>query len=100
MCRSSIITMRSGIAVKRALRRAAATAAGVSLVLTSIMCLWEWAENPGGIFRGPDGTNWAFVYDTAISWLVPTFLLTGVVVGLASLVHSVVTDSGASASRD
>ena len=45
----------------------------VAFSVTLVICLWEWIENPGGIFRGDDGTNWGFVFDTAISWLIPTF---------------------------
>lgn len=47
--------------------------AAVAFSVTLIICVWEWVENPGGIFRGDDGTNWSFVFDTAISWLIPTF---------------------------
>jgi hypothetical protein len=45
----------------------------VALPVTVFVTVWEWLENPGGIFRGPDGTRWAFVWETAASWLVPTF---------------------------
>lgn len=47
--------------------------AAVALSVTLVICVWEWIENPGGIFRGVDGTNWGFVFETAISWLIPTF---------------------------
>jgi hypothetical protein len=50
-----------------------AIAAVVSVSVTIIMVAWEWLENPGGIFRDANGTNWGFLYDTAISWLFPTF---------------------------
>jgi len=52
---------------------APAAGALVSATVTIIMVVWEWLENPGGIFRSDSGTNWEFVYDTAISWLLPTF---------------------------
>jgi hypothetical protein len=45
-------------------------AAAVALFVT----VWEWVENPGGIFRDASGTNWAFIYDTAVSWFVPVAL--------------------------
>ena len=61
-----------------------AAAAAVALVVTIVVTVWEWLENPGGIFRGEAGTNWGFVYDTAISWFVPTFLAVAVV---ASALH-------------
>ena len=31
----------------------------------------DWRLNPGGIFHGASGTNWSFVFETAISWFVP-----------------------------
>lgn len=46
--------------------------AAFASTLTIIITVWEWLENPGGIFRGPDGTNWRFIRDTAVSWLFPT----------------------------
>ncbi|MGI9265524.1 MAG: hypothetical protein ACR2QU_11395 [Gammaproteobacteria bacterium] len=60
----------------------------VSLLVTAFVTAWEWIENPGGIFRDEAGTNWQFVYDTAISWLLPTFLY----VAMASaIVHLMVS---------
>ena len=56
----------------------------VSSVLTIIVVVWEWLENPGGIFRGASGTNWEFVFETAVSWFVPTFINVAVV---ASVIH-------------
>jgi hypothetical protein len=54
-------------------------AAGV----TVIMVIWEWLENPGGIFRSENGTNWGFVFDTATSWFIPTFIYAAVVAFVA-----------------
>jgi len=45
-----------------------------AFILTLIITIWEWIENPSGIFHNENGTNWSFVYDTAISWFVPTFV--------------------------
>jgi len=61
-----------------------AVVAGIafSFVITFAVCLWEWIENPGGIFHGPDGTRWGFVLDTAISWFVPTLLNAFFIFGL------------------
>ena len=50
------------------------TGALISALVTLVITIWEWIENPGGIFHGTEGTNWNFVFDTAISWLVPTFI--------------------------
>jgi hypothetical protein len=58
----------------------ASTSAVVSLVIVT----WEWLENPGGIFHNADGTNWKFVVETAVSWLVPTFIYVAV---LAAILH-------------
>lgn len=46
----------------------------VSVSIALVVTLWEWLENPGGIFRGPEGTRWSFVLETAWSWLLPTLL--------------------------
>jgi hypothetical protein len=64
------------------------TGAAVAALVTLIMCVWEWLENPGGIFRDASGTQWHFVYDTAVSWFLPVF---GWVAILAALCHLVVT---------
>lgn len=63
-----------------------AAGALVSAAVTVIVVVWEWLENPGGIFRSESGTNWGFVFDTTISWLVPTFVYAAV---LASVLHAV-----------
>ena len=72
----------------RFMRRAGAFGLRAGLVcatmLTLVVTSWEWLENPGGIFRSAEGTNWRFVFDTAVSWFFPTFLYTG---GLAALTH-------------
>ncbi len=39
-----------------------------------VMMLWEWWENPGGIFRTNDGTHWQFVLETGWSWFMPIAL--------------------------
>ena len=36
----------------------------------------DWYENPGGIFRSAQGTQWSFVLETFISWFWPFALLT------------------------
>ena len=64
----------------------------VSMVVTVVICLWEWIENPGGIFHGADGTNWQFVLDTALSWLVPTFVDVVVIATLVRLLWLVVVE--------
>lgn len=52
----------------------------VSTVVTAIFTVWDWWANPGGIFRDVDRTHWPIVYETAISWLIPTFAWVAVLV--------------------
>lgn len=58
----------------RAVRRGLVFGAVVAVAVTVFVTTWEWLENPGGIFRDEAGTNWRFIRDTAISWLLPTFV--------------------------
>lgn len=71
------------------LRRFAATTLGgaalLALLLALINTVWDWLENPGGIFRGPDGTDWSIVAETAWSWLGPSFLYGWLLFALAWL---------------
>ena len=62
-----------------------ATGALVSATVTAIVVIWDWIENPGGIFRNEFGTNWKFVSDTAVSWFVPTLVYVAVIVSLSQL---------------
>jgi hypothetical protein len=57
----------------------------VSTVVTLIVVTWEWLENPGGIFRNGDGTNWNFILETAISWFVPTLIYTAIIASVLKL---------------
>ncbi len=57
----------------------------VAVLVTLVVCVWEWIENPNGIFRNADGTNWQFMFDTAVSWIVPTFEGTALLAGLLHL---------------
>jgi hypothetical protein len=60
----------------------------LSMTITLVIVSWELIENPGGIFRDQNGINWNFVYDTAESWFIPTFIY---VVVIASVAHLSVT---------
>tara|TARA_R100001143_G_scaffold31270_1_gene30449 strand:- start:20432 stop:20716 length:285 start_codon:yes stop_codon:yes gene_type:complete len=55
-----------------------------------IFTVWDWLENPGGIFRDANGTNWNFVYDTAVSWFVPTFITVAIIASAGHILFSVV----------
>lgn len=59
-----------------------ATGAASACVFT----LWDWLENPGGIFRGEQGTQWFIVLDTVASWFIPTFIALGCLGALAHFV--------------
>ena len=59
-----------------------------AFVITLVITIWEWLENPSGIFHNEDGTNWSFVYDTAISWFVPTFIQISII---SATLHIIVT---------
>ena len=61
------------------------TGALVSATVTIVVVIWELIENPGGIFRSEFGTNWQFVYETAISWFVPTLVYVAVIVSVSQL---------------
>ena len=65
-----------------------ALGAAVSAVVTVVVVIWEWLENPGGIFRNESGTNWQFVLDTAVSWCVPTFIYAAAIASAAHLAWS------------
>lgn len=55
--------------------------------LTSItMTVWDWLENPGGIFRGAEGTHWEFVFETLASWFLPTLFYVAVIAAVCHLV--------------
>ena len=43
----------------------------IAFLVAAAMTYADWRFNPAGIFRGPDGTNWDFVWDTWISWFGP-----------------------------
>lgn len=60
----------------------------VSLIVTLIIVTWEWLENPGGIFHGQNGTNWSFIYDTGISWFLPTFANVTLIAAIGHLIFS------------
>ena len=59
-------------------------------IVTIIITVWEWIENPSGIFHDQNGTNWSFVYDTAISWFVPTFIQVSIISAIMHILFSLV----------
>jgi len=67
-----------------------ATGTAVATLVTVIVVIWEWVENPGGIFRSEIGTHWNFVLDTAISWFVPTLVYVAITASVIHLAWTVV----------
>ncbi|MEO1320883.1 MAG: hypothetical protein AAFV30_09990 [Pseudomonadota bacterium] len=61
---------RMGQAARFALLASGTLAILVSLYFASC----DWIANPGGIFRSEAGTNWTFVWDTWLSWFLPTLI--------------------------
>jgi N6-adenosine-specific RNA methylase IME4 len=59
---------------------------GFASLAAAIFTVWDWLENPGGIFRDSSGTNWNFVYDTAVSWFVPTFIDVAIIASVGHIV--------------
>ena len=51
----------------------------VGLLVASAITFLDWRLNPGGIFHNAQGTDWAVVTETAISWFAPVSVLVGFV---------------------
>ncbi len=64
------IIVRMGQAARFSLLASGTLAIVVALYFAS----YSWFENPAGIFRSEEGTNWTFVWDTWISWFLPTLI--------------------------
>ena len=60
-------------------------------LITSVIMNWELIESHGEIFRHAQGVNWSFVFDTASSWFVPSFLYLGLTSAIAHLSISALT---------
>ena len=91
------------VGLGRGLLHGLLAALSLSAAIAAFVTLWELIENPGGIFRHAEGTQWGFVWDTAVSWLVPTFLYVATVaallhLGVSAVVH-VVRKARSSSSR-
>ena len=55
----------------RAVLRAVALGLASGALAGALAALRDWRINPAGPFRGPAGTNWAIVFETAWSWFLP-----------------------------
>ena len=47
----------------------------LSILLAAVPTVLHWIDNPGGVFRGAEGTQWESVIETFWSWLWPALLL-------------------------
>ncbi|XOV83266.1 MAG: hypothetical protein ACFHXK_20740 [bacterium] len=56
-----------------------------AVFITAAVTLWEWWENPSGIYHDGATTDWQIVYETAISWFLPAALYLFVVMLLLRL---------------
>lgn len=45
------------------------------LVVSVSMTIADWRLNPSGIFHNEEGTDWAIVTETALSWFWPVALI-------------------------
>ena len=45
------------------------------LVVGFVMTVLDWRLNPGGIFHTAQGTDWAVVVETAVSWFSPVSII-------------------------
>ena len=75
-------------ALAKSLRVGIVLGLAIAVVFALVICVWEWIENPGGIFHDANGTNWQFVYDTGISWLIPMFPTFAILAGVSHYLFS------------
>lgn len=71
--------------MKRLIVRSAYYSIGVSTLIAAVATEWDWLENPAGIFHDETGTNWPIVYDTAISWFLPSLMLAFALITTAAI---------------
>lgn len=64
----------------------------IGLIVALVMTFLDWRLNPGGIFRGDTGTDWARVAETAGSWFYPIAAAAGAVLVPVLLLFRFVTN--------
>ena len=62
----------------------------LSVGLAAIPTVLHWIDNPGGVFRGAQGTRWASVIETFWSWLWPALLLAVAVAAVIPLLFAAI----------
>ncbi|WP_394200229.1 hypothetical protein [Shewanella waksmanii] len=60
-------------------------------VISSLVTLWEWLQNPGGVFYAGGTTQWDNVLATFTSWFMPTFFYAGLAAAIGHLSISLLT---------
>ena len=58
----------------RVLLIGAAFGAVISALFSGGIVVWEVSENPGGVFRTPEGWRWDRMLETGWSWFAPLTL--------------------------
>ena len=59
----------------------------VALGVAGAATFLDWRANPGQLFQDHAGTRWSVVWDTFISWFLPTLLLAALILVPASIVY-------------
>lgn len=70
---------------QKSLRFGIALALVIALIAAIVPTVIDWYNNPGGVFRGSEGTRWGAVIETVWTWFWPIFLL---VVPMTVLIHA------------
>ncbi|MFK8010864.1 MAG: hypothetical protein AB8B80_02410 [Marinicellaceae bacterium] len=65
----------------------------IAFVMAVIMSIWNWLENPNGIFHNSIETNWSFVYETFVSWFIPALLYSFVLLSISTYCYKMLRKS-------
>jgi uncharacterized metal-binding protein len=60
----------------------------VASLVTAIITTLDIVRNYGEVFRDASGIRWPFVYETAVSWFLPTFLYVLVIASAGHLLFT------------
>ena len=70
-----LLSMPEFIINQRSIRHGIAWALLLALTVALVPTIMDWYNNPGGVFRGTEGTNWGVVLETTWTWFWPLFLI-------------------------
>ncbi len=65
----------------------------IAFVMALIMSIWNWFENPNGIFHNNIETNWSFVYETFISRFTPALIYSFVLISMSTYCYKMLRKS-------